>query len=183
MLASTSAPATEAIEDPCDAKLPPSLRALLTTRFPGFRTARLADYLAEDIEEHKKNSNGDPCLGIASTDVDGDGFPDFAFLLANGKPHAILVAARHLGGKTWELSVLTDFGGDALGHSYVDTIAPDSYEDLYASDRAPADYVDEPGRVRRFKAKYPGFIAGTIEASGVAFFYSGKRWVHLWLSD
>lgn len=54
---------------------------------------------------------------------------------------------------------------------------------MYATDKGPSDYAPEPGRVRRYRATQPGFIAGGIESSGVAYFFDGKRWVHMWLSD
>ena len=169
--------------DPCKALLPASLREVLPKRFPGYRLARVSDYVKRDVDQHKKKNNGNPCLGIASTDVDGDSFPDFAFFLTYKSRHTLLIAARNVAGKTWEISKLDDFGKEGPGHSYVEVMEPGSYKDMYAAADAPAEYKPEPGRVRRFKAIHSGFIAGTIESSGVAFFFTGKRWVHLWLSD
>lgn len=67
-----------------------------------------------------------------------------------------------------------------LGTSCVDIIKPGDYQDMFA---LGPEYEPNPGRVKRFRSPQPGFVAGTIEASDEAFFLTGKRWVHLWLSD
>ena len=167
----------------CESKLPEALRQSLHEKYPAYRVAEVSDYYKEDVDLHKKNSAGDPCLSVASGDVDGDGSLDFAMLITDKSRHTILVAARNVAGKTWVISELSDFGNEGPSRSYVDQLPPDSYEDMYATDKGPSDYVPEPGRVKRYKAVHPGFIAGTIEASGVGYFFTGKRWVHLWLSD
>jgi hypothetical protein len=169
--------------EPCEALLPASLREVLPKKFPDYRLARVSDYLKEDVDQHKKDHNGNPCLGVASVDVDGDGFPDFAFFLTGKARHTLLVTARNVSGKTWEIIKIDDFGKEGPGRSYVAPLEPGSYQDLFDTDRGPADYTPEPGRVRKYKANHSGFIAGTIESSGIAFFFTGKRWVHLWLSD
>lgn len=170
--------------NPCEAILPANLREILTQKYPGYRMARISDYLKEDVEQHKKEHKGNPCLGVASTDVDGDGFPDFAFFLTNKAKHTSLISARNPSGKTWEVFKLYDFGKEGPGHSYVEPLESGSYQDLFdINDENPSEFTPEPGRVRKFKAKHAGFIAGSIESSGIAFFFTGKRWVHLWLSD
>lgn len=168
---------------PCEAKLPDSLRQSLHEKYPAYRVAEVSDYYKEDVDLHKKNFDRDPCLSVASGDVDGDGSVDFAVLITDKSRHTILVAARNVAGNTWVISELSDFGNEGPSRSYVDPLPADSYQDMYATDRGPSDYVPEPGRVKRYKAVHPGFIAGTIESSGVGYFFTGKRWVHLWLSD
>ena len=169
--------------DPCGTQLPASLREILPKKFPGYRLAQVSDYLKEDVDQHKKDHKGNPCPGVASADVDGDGFTDFAFFLTDKERRTILVVGRNISGKTWDVSKVFDFGSEGPGRSYVDRLKPGSYRDLFDTDRGPSEYKPEPGRVRRQKARNPGFIAGTIESSGVAFFFTGKQWVHLWLSD
>ncbi len=170
--------------DPCEKKLPSSLREILPAKFPGYRLARVTDYLKEDIDQHKKDHNGSPCIGLALADVDGDGFLDFAFFLTDSTKHTILVCARNPSGNTWQISTLYDFGKNGPGRSYVEFLKAGSYQDLFdSSEEGPSDFTPEPGRVRKFKARRPGFMAGTIESSGIAFFFTGKQWVHLWLSD
>ncbi|NTU50347.1 MAG: hypothetical protein HGA87_05625 [Desulfobulbaceae bacterium] len=170
--------------DPSELKLPPELKASLSAKFPGYRLARVSDYFKRDIDQHKKDHNGNPCPGIDSADVDGDGFLDFAFFLTNNGKYTILVCARNPFGKFWQISTLYDFGKNGPGNSYVEFLKADSYQDLFDSNEAGlSEYTPEPGRVRKFKANHPGFMAGTFESSGIAFFFTGKRWVHLWLSD
>jgi hypothetical protein len=167
----------------CEARLPQSLRQSLHEKYPAYRVAEVSDYPKEDIDLHKKNFDGDPCLSVASGDVDGDGSLDFAVLITDKSRHTLLIAARNVAGEEWAIAELSDFGNEGPSNSYVDPLPADSYDDMYATDKGPSDYVPEPGRVKRYKAVHPGFIAGTIEASGVGYFFTGKRWVHLWLSD
>ena len=81
LFACASAFAQTPTPDPCEALLPASFRDVLPKKFPGYRLARVSDYLKEDVDQHKKEHNGDPCLGVGFSDVDGDGFPDFSFFL------------------------------------------------------------------------------------------------------
>jgi hypothetical protein len=169
--------------DACEAQVPIRLHEVVLKQFPGYRFARVSDYSKEDIEQHKAHFNGNPCLALASADADGDGFTDFVFLIVDGSKHTLLVAARNPLGKTWKIVELSDFGPEGPGSSYVEVIDSGAYADMYASDHGPSDYTPEPGRVRRYKATHSGFIAGGIESTGVAYFFDGKRWVHLWLAD
>jgi hypothetical protein len=167
----------------CEAKLPVSLRQSLHAKYPGYRVADVPDYPKEDVDHHKENFNGDPCLSVASGDVDGDGSADFAVILTDKSGHTLLVAARDASDKGWQIEELSDFGTYGPSRVYVDPLPPDSYHDMYATDEAPSDYVPEPGRVERFTAKNAGFVAGAIEATGVAYFFTGNHWVHLQVSD
>jgi hypothetical protein len=40
---------------------------------------------------------------------------------------------------------------------------------------------NDPGGKRT--SRVPGLVAGAIDSSGAAFFYDGKKWVHVWISD
>jgi hypothetical protein len=183
LFAFASAFAQTVSSDACEAQLPKPVREILPVQFPGYRLASVSDYDKEDIAQHEAHFNGNPCLAVAAADTDGDGFVDFAFFIVDGSKHTLLLAARNLSGKTWKVVKLSDFGSEGPGRSYVEAIDAGAYADMYASDHGPSDYTPEPGRVRRYKATHSGFIAGGIESSGVAYFYDGKRWVHMWLSD
>lgn len=182
LLACAGAYAQTPTLEPCEAQLPASLREALPKKFPEYRLARVTDYYKESVDQHKTENHGNPCLAVAAADVDGDGFSDFAFFLTQEK-HTVLIAARHVSGKAWDISMIDDFGNEGPGRSYVEKIKAGSYQDIFDTDDAPSEYTPDPGRVRRYKASHFGFVAGTIESSGVAFFFTGKRWVHLWLSD
>ncbi len=169
--------------DSCEALLPASLKVALPKQFPGYRLARVSDYPKEAVDQHRKDHQGDPSVGVASTDVDGDGFADFGFLLTDKRRHTLLIAARNASGEAWQISKIDDFGTDGPGGLYVETQQPGAYRDLFDTDSGPSGYTQESGRVRRYQAHHSGFIAGGIESSGAAFFFTGKRWVHLWLLD
>jgi len=167
--------------DPCASVLPPAVLTAATNAYPGFRVVRGSDYSAEDLGYAKED--GFPCPGIASSDVDGDGTADFAFFLLSAKGAALLVSARIPPGSSIRIGMLMDFGRRGLGRSFVHPLDSGKYADMYAADSGPDDFTPDPGRVRGHTSRRPGFGAGTMEASEIAFFFTGRRWVHLWLSD
>jgi hypothetical protein len=145
---------------------------------------RESDYAADDIASELQYRHGNRCLGAASVDVNGGGRNDFIFLIAAKNGDALVIAALALAEGQWKLSTLETFSEDSTPRQYfVNTLPPDKYTDMYASDNAPDEWRPEPGRVKQYTSKRPGFVAGKLEASDVAFFYTGTRWVHVWLSD
>ena len=170
----------QSIADPCETLIPSELSKVIKTKYPKYRIARTTDYSEKIIEEQKGNNPNHSCLAIASADVDGDGSLDYAFFLTNQTGRVLLLAARNLNGRSWHITKLSDFPKGEIGVSYVNAIEPGSYEDIYADD---PDIKAEPGNILKFSSTKPGFLAGTIESSGIAYFFSGKRWIHLWLSD
>lgn len=170
-------------QDACESLLPPALRDALLKRVPDYRVAHVSDYSKEEVEHEMQYHGGSRCLAVAAADIDGDGRDDFALLITNKEGHTLLMAARNVKEREWVISKLDDFGKDGPGGSYVGTVNPGLYQDLFATDDAPSEYIPEPGRVQSYKSSRSGFIAGTIESTGIAYFFTGKRWVHLWLSD
>ncbi|MCX6873412.1 MAG: hypothetical protein NTW21_06335 [Verrucomicrobia bacterium] len=179
--------------DRCVARLPVGLRDSLARRFPSHRPVGMDDYLKEDVAWFSESNHGERCLGVASADVNGDGSTDFAVLLTerakagsspdSGTGRTLLVAARSAPGGSWVIDSLDEFGAERPCHSFVGTAEPGSYQDTFTSGRWDSPYTPAPGRVRKFEAVRPGFVAGRLESSAVAFFFTGRRWVHLWLSD
>lgn len=155
--------------------------AQLHDSYPKFRPVKASDYSQESLAYPK--AHGISCPGIALADVDGNGLFDMALFMTAENGHTVLVVARRFKTPKWDVSTIRDFGMEGVSNSYVEPIAAGRYTDLFESDVAPSDYVPEPGRVKHFRSRYAGFIAGTMESSGVAYFFAGKRWVHLWLSD
>jgi hypothetical protein len=43
--------------------------------------------------------------------------------------------------------------------------------------------IGEPGEVSHVVSKLPGVVSGRVGSSGVAYFFTGKGWVHVWVSD
>ncbi len=169
--------------DSCFGLVPTTLHSAIARSYPGYRLVQVSDYHPDTIASERQFHGGSSCLGIAAIDTNGDGLQDFSFLLTSSTGHTLLVVALGAPKASWRLSTLMDFGKEGPGGSFVNTIKPGAYVDLFASDRAPSEYVAEPGRVRRYRSRRSGFVAGTIESSAIAFFYNGTRWVHLWLSD
>jgi hypothetical protein len=144
---------------------------------------RESDYAADDIASELPYRHGNRCLGAASADVNGDSRNDFIFLIAARNGDAVIIAAISMAGQ-WQLFTVATFSEDSIPRGYfVNTVPPGKYTDMYASDNAPDEWRPEPGRLRRDTSQRPGFVAGKLEASAVAYFYTGTRWVHLWLSD
>ena len=66
-----------------------------------------------------------------------------------------------------------------MGGLYADTLEPGKYNRTEALDGP----VTETGELDSFTSKHQGVVAGAIESSGAAFFFDGRRWVHVWISD
>jgi hypothetical protein len=165
--------------DSCDSLLPASLKYTIKTQYPKYRIGRSSDYSKEALVMQYDNKPN-ACPAVAAADVNADGATDYAFFMINESQDLLLVAAVNRHKKEWKLYKLYDFRKGELGNSYVEPIKAGRYQDLYANS---PEYEDETGRLRNFASKRSGFIAGSMESSGVAFFFSGNRWVHLWLSD
>jgi hypothetical protein len=179
--------------DPCAARLPAALSDSLTHRFPGHRPVRVDDYLKEDVTWFSKENGGERCIGMASADENGDGSADFALLLidrakagTNPNPSSgrtLFVAARSMPGGSWVIDQLDEFAAERPCRSFVGTLRPGTYRDLFMTGRLAEPFTAEPGQVRQFGAVRPGFVMGRMESTAVAFFFTGGRWVHLWLAD
>ncbi len=162
--------------DPCSELLPKNVHSAITRSYPGYRLVRESDYDAETIASERQYHDGSPCLGVASADVNGDGRKDVAFLLASKRGKTLVVAALTTGNRDWKFWTLDRFSGTPRGY-FVNTLDAGRYVDMY-DESGP-----EPRRLQRYTSRRSGFCAGSIEASEIAYFYTGRRWVHLWLTD
>jgi len=165
--------------DGCAKKLPPALSAQLQSLFPQHRVPLSSDNPAWAVRMDKRGG-GDGCLGIAEGDFDGDGATDFAVLLSpSGDTTSPLIVARSQA-QGYRIDTLRVWTGvrQAL---YVSKVGPSRQERTeILSDNSAAL---EPGEVVAFESKRPGVIGGVLESAAVVFFYDGKRWVHVWISD
>jgi len=167
----------------CVAKVPVGLLKRLASEYPGYHVAEPSEYDPEDVERRKKEVDGDPCFSVATADVDGGGTVDYGLIVA-GPKGVLLLAARDVRDKGWLISRLDNLGPyERPLRAYVDPLDAGSYEDMYTTDKGPSDYVPEPGRVPRLRAKHAGFIAGAIEATAVGYFLTDKGLVHMQLGD
>lgn len=168
-------------DDACTKAIPQKIVAQLRADYPQFRPVRASDYSQDSLAYPQ--AHGIQCPGIAWSDVDGNGLADLALFITSDNGHTLLVVARQFKSHRWRASTISDFGTQGVSNSYVEAFKAGSYTDLFESDMAPGDNKSEPGNVKHYRSRLPGFIAGTMESSGAAYFFTGKRWVHLWLSD
>ena len=183
LICGSSASYAQSQSDACADLIPISVQNAVATKYPSLRIVRVSDYSAKDIASERQYHEGSPCLGVASALVNTDATPDFAFLITSASRHSLLIAALSASSSSWRVETVMDFGNDGIGRSFVNSQRPGAYTDLYARAAGPGKFEPEPGRVRTFRARRPGFVAGAMEASSIAFFHTGRRWVHLWLSD
>ena len=168
-------------DDACTKAIPQKIVAQLRVDYPQFRPVRASNYSQDSLAYPR--AHGIQCPGTARADVDGNGLADVTLFITSNNGRTLLVVARQFKPQNWRTSTLYDFGTEGVSRSYVEPFKAGSYTDLFASDMAPSGYEPEPGRVKHYRSQLPGFMAGTIESTGAAFFFTGKKWVHLWLSD
>ena len=166
-------------EDACAKKLPSTLIDQLKARFPHHRVPVSSDNEPWAVSSDRR-SGGDGCLGIAKGDFDGDGTIDFVVLLSPlADTISPLIVARG-DSQTYRLDSLQVSTGPRRIF-YVSALAPGRYKrtNILSDDSVAL----EPGEVAVFESSRPGLVTGALEDGSVAFFYDGRRWVHVWLSD
>jgi hypothetical protein len=175
--ASTS---SSAQADACTVQVPETLVSRIHADYPQFRPIRASDYSPDSLVYPK--AQGVSCPGIAASTIRGIHYT-VLFVLDEKTGHTLLLVAHPLVAARWSVARLADFGKEGASSSYVEPVAAGRYVDLFATRSAPGDFEPEPGRVMHYRSRNPGFMAGTMESTGAAYFYTGKRWVHLWLLD
>jgi hypothetical protein len=181
----SAAPASAPKPDACRSLLPRLVRELVEKKYPHARLVSVDDYSDEDVKSFREQKQ--PCPGAAIADANGDGRKDYGFLALTQRHVLVLVALSQPGG-SWQIELLTDWGNEGVGgvfspNIYVSETPAGRYRDMFTEEHAPSEYVPVPGRAKEFRARWPGFVTGGIESSGVAYFFDGHRWVHLWISD
>jgi hypothetical protein len=165
--------------DSCAQLIPDSLRRAAETQFSDFRIPQESDNDSEGAAYSKKHG-GSTCLGGAVGRYYGKRTKDYALLLTSASNHVLLVVATRAGA-SWQMEVVRDWH-DAAGERrrmYADTIAKGQHQRTAAGDGGTL----ETGEVPSYTSKYPGVISGTLEGGAVAYFFTGIRWVHVWISD
>jgi hypothetical protein len=164
--------------DACTASIPEALRVLISGQFPEYRPPQQSDYDAVSMKftlDHRSYK----CLGVAQGTYYPGEDTDYAIILSSTDgTHALLVVASPAN-STWRLERVWDWEEVTVGSLYVDTTAPGKYERTDAL-QGP---VRERTERKRYTSQRHGILAGTIESSIAAFFFDGKGWIHVWISD
>jgi predicted dienelactone hydrolase len=167
----------------CTDPLPQSLRQQIQTRYPGGVLPSISDFTTMHLEPFE--TLGQQCPALAMADVDGDGTQDFGLLVQLSDGDTVLLVAR--GKKTgWLIDLVAHLGKDRRGDAYVSAINAGRYEDRLSKGIEPAGTEPVVSRVRSYRAKAPGFVAGDMQIAGAthaAFFHNGRKWVYLRVPD
>jgi hypothetical protein len=162
--------------DVCNGLVPTAVRVAMEKQYPKFRLPNEADYNPGDIRD---GHGGVQCLGIAKGTYHRGGGVEYALnITSTTAPHTVLVVA-YQSGTTWQVELVWDWGSATLGSVYAGTASAGTYERTETLE-GPAN---EPDERLAYKADHEGVVAGQIEASGAAFFFDGKRWIHIWVSS
>jgi len=171
---SAAAPMTE---DPCLAKIPPGLRKQLVLKYPDYRLPTIRDSRKEDVAEDRKQG-GDGCLLVAVGDFNGDKQQDVALILFSKMGRQLRLVACLKDGESWKIESLSTWDGRD-DNPYIQPLEPGKFRRTEAVEGP----VTQPGELASFSSKLTGFVHGTIESSGCAYFFSKGKWVHVWISD
>ena len=169
-----------AITDACTVQIPQTLVAKIHVDYPRFRPVRASDYSQASLTYPE--AHGISCPGVAASNINGMRYTAL-FVMGDKTGHTLLLVAHPVTASRWSIGTLSDFGNDGVARSYVEPVAAGRYVDLFAGENAPSDYEPEPGRVKHYHSRTPGFLAGAMESTGAAYFFTSKHWVHLWLLD
>jgi hypothetical protein len=163
-------------KDACAPLIPTPLRAAIEEQLPGYRLPAESDNLPEDVQ-YNRDHGGSGCLGLAMGDYHGKKSKDYALLVSSRSADQTLLIIATQAAASWHIERLRDWG-EGRSRLYVETIEKGSYRRTEAL--GPAS---EPGELDRYTSGYPGVLSGATESSGVAYFFTGHRWVHVWVAD
>jgi hypothetical protein len=171
--------ATAPPQDSCRRVLPRGLQEAVHRQYPAYRLPSESDNLPDDIRVNREQG-GSGCLGVAVARYRGGKSNDYAFLLTSPAPaENVLLVVGSQEGSQWRLELLRDWGAGGRGVLYVESARPGKYGRTQALEGP----VVEPGELSYFASKLPGVESGRVESSGVAYFFTAKGWVHVWVSD
>jgi hypothetical protein len=167
----------------CTDELPQALRREIEARHPGSALPSISDFTTMALEPFE--TMGQQCPAVAMADVDGDGARDFGVLVHLSDGDTVLLVARAKQSR-WLIDVVARLGKNRRGNAYISAIDPGAYEDRLAKAAKPVGTEPVVPRVRTYRAKAPGFVAGDMEIAGAmhaAFFHTGRKWVYLRVQD
>ncbi len=175
--ASTAPVGAQSVQDACAPLVPTPLRTAIEAQLPGYRLPVESDNLPEDIKYNREHG-GSGCLGLAVGHYHGTKSRDYALLVTSRSADQTLLIVATQAGASWHIEHLRDWG-EGRSRLYVETIAKGSYKQSEALDGS----ATEPGELDHYASENPGVVSGATESSGVAYFFTGRRWVHVWISD
>jgi hypothetical protein len=163
--------------DACELRFPKPLAHALLDRFPEYRLPRVDDVPASD-RAWRRSEGGDACLLAAVADFDGDGSLDVAAVMpSRTEASPVLVAALYRRG-AWDVRSLP-FWSTTPGRAYVQPLQPGTYRRTKSVVPDP----DSPAERRSVTSSRIGFVSGTVESTGVAYFYDGGSWIYVWIAN
>lgn len=163
--------------EPCQREVPPDLDKILTQQFPSFRLPRLTDHSSDTISYDRKNG-GDGCLSVVTSDFDGDNNSDVAILLPDNENTTVQLVAALRRENSWAIYYLSTWC-KKIAYCYVKKLEPGLYERTPSID-GPVSNPDERERIQSITTS---IVSGTLESTGVAYVFSGGKWLHVWVSD
>ena len=163
--------------DRCSGRVPNELSKLLMQQNPNYRLPKESDNLREDVE-YNLSQKGNGCLGVATSDFDGNAQTDFLIALParDSKDTLITAALRHA--RTWTIEPLAMWP-NSQGRVFVDVLPAGHFERTEALE-GPAS---EPGEVLSMRCRYKAAIFGFTESSAVVYCWHAHKWQHVWVSD
>ena len=164
-------------KDACAPLIPTPLGAAIEGQLPGYRLPAESDNLPEDVQYNREHG-GSGCLGLAVGSYHGHKSKDYALLVSSRSADQTLLIVATQAAASWHIELLRDWG-EGRSRLYVETIEKGSYRRTEALEGPPS----EPGELDRYTSVYPGVVSGATESSGVAYFFTGHRWVHVWVAD
>jgi hypothetical protein len=164
--------------DACELRVPKVLARALLERFPEYRLPRVDDVAASDAAAWREAEGGDACTLAAIADFDGDGSLDVAAVMPSRRDASPLLVASLYRGGAWDVRSLP-FWSTTAARSYAEPLPPGTYRRTKSLDSEP----DSPAERRSIKSSRVGFVSGTMESTGVAYFYDGGSWVYVWIAN
>jgi hypothetical protein len=176
LLALLACPLVGVAGDACNALVPSGLKAVLLSRFAGYRLPRESDNLPEDIKYNREHA-GSGCLGVETADFDGDGRADYLVAMTSNDGRGAVVTVAMARGATWRIYKLDVWKDDRL-RLYVSSGPAGTYDDVGETD-GPL----EKGAEEHLTCSHPVAVFGATESTGVAYCFKNGNWKHVWISD
>lgn len=163
--------------DPCLALVPAAVQEALAKLLPEYRLPVQSDNLPEDIA-YSREHGGSGCLGLAAGYYHGRHSKDYALLLTPRSSDDTLLVVATLAQGVWRVERLRNWG-KGRSRLYVESVPKGRHVRTEALDGPPT----EAGELSEYSSGHPCVLSGATESSGVAYCFTGKRWVHVWVSD